>query len=330
MIPPPHAVRLPAAPLPPDTDPVYAGRYYAALANLSVALHPYTPAEAAWILDNRNTRNRPMRGTWRLIREKISAHLFQVNGETVIFDRAGVVMSAQHRLKAIAEGTHAVPILSVYGVDPEAFATLDQGARRNGTDVLSLVGAENAKTLAGALNWAQRYAGHPQMDKGGWHAVPNEQVADVASLYPGMAESVRYADARDRKKKGGLFSPSVLAFVHFALHECDPDAAGPFLEKAIDGMGLTRHSWEQILRSRLEKDFVGASRFEDRLHAIALVFKAFNNARANKPAVSSVRGGHEIPPIIVWRQGQGEAFPELRPPAADPFSDPVDPFGDAA
>jgi hypothetical protein len=130
--------------------------------------------------------------------------LFQINGETAIFDTAGLVMSAQHRLKAIGEGTIAVPLLSVYGIDPAAFSTLDQGARRHGSDVLSLLGKEDGTFLSSALTWATRYAGDG-IDRGCWYSLPNEEIPSIAEAYPTMSQSVAWAKS---KKKTKLVPPA--------------------------------------------------------------------------------------------------------------------------
>lgn len=311
MIPPPHAVKLPAVAPPAGADPAYLRTYYAALASVSVAFIWLTPADAQWILDNRNPRNRPMRASWRLLREKINSLLFRGdNGETAIFDRDGNVMSFQHRLKAIASGDKAVFILAVFGVDPETFATLDQGNRRNGKDVLALVGAKNADKLAGALTWAHRYAG-AGIDQGAWHAIPNEQIETVAQAYKDMPQSVLWAVSKKSRKLAPL---SLLAFIHHTLTEADPAAAGPFFEKVADGIGVTRQSWEYALRGTLSR-LGPVTHYTSSIHVAALFFKAFNYSRSGRPVIEYERNGKPIEPSISWKSAV-EPFPDLDPPAA--------------
>jgi hypothetical protein len=237
--------------------------------------------------------------------------LFQINGETAIFDTAGLVMSAQHRLKAIGEGTIAVPLLSVYGIDPAAFSTLDQGARRHGSDVLSLLGKEDGTFLSSALTWATRYAGDG-IDRGCWYSLPNEEIPSIAEAYPTMSQSVAWAKS---KKKTKLVPPGLLAFMHHALMECDAKPAADFFEKVIDGIGVQKLSWEYCLRRRLTGDLSDCRHYNDQIHIAALTFKAFNRSRSGEPVIAPLRGGKEIEPTITWRPEQNEAFPDLDPPS---------------
>lgn len=315
MIPPPHAQRLAYTPPPAGADPHYVHLFKVAVSTISVAWMWITPADARYILEHHNKRNRPMRSSWRLLRQKILSFLFRGdNGETGIFDRDGNILSLQHRLNAIAEGEQPVFVLCVFGVDPDAFDTLDQAIRRRASDVLALLGQKNASTLAAALNWAQRYCGRG-VDHGAWVALPNEEVDDVLRAFPTMPESVLWAKSKT-KRGAKLIPPALLAFLHYALNENDPDAAPRFLEQVIDGVEVIRHSWPYILRRRLQEDFTGAIHFPDMIELAALFFKAFNYDRAGRTVIVPVRGGKEIEPSIIWRGDQNEPFPELNPPSS--------------
>jgi len=50
----------------------------------------------------------------------------------------------------------------VVGIDPACFATMDQGGKRSGADVLAIAGHPQAQTLCSALRWLWRYE-HQQM-----------------------------------------------------------------------------------------------------------------------------------------------------------------------
>lgn len=309
-IPPRHATKLIPSNPPAGVPAHYLQQYYAALGKLSVAFQWFTPAEARWLLAHRNNRNRPLRSSWRVLRQKIAAQLFRSdNGETAIFSSDGEVLSAQHRLRAIAEGDHPVMLLCVYGVDVEAFSSLDQGAKRNCRDVLSLMGEEEASVLAGALNWANRYAGGG-VDKGQWRALPNEQVSELVELYPGLRDSVAYAVQNHGAKGNRPFTKPVLAFLHYAMMEFDPEFAQAFLRRTARGIEVPELSWEYALRRRLLDEFGGRGHYLDMVHVIALTFKAFNYSRAGRPVIKPVRRGKEYEHTVVWKP-EVEAFPQL-------------------
>ncbi len=312
LLPPVHAVRMGAVSPPPNADPVYAQRVAEFMDSVRIALVWFQPSEAAWVLQYRNKRNRPMRATWRLIKEKIGNGLWHLNGETAIFDRAGQVMSAQHRLKAIASGDKPVPVLCVFGIDPEAFATLDQGIRRNGRDVLALLGKQNAETFNSALNWCMRYA-NKGVDYGAWIPIPNEKVSEAADRFPALEQSVLYAAGKARARPR-LMPLGLMAFIHYALSENDPFATPEFLTKVIDGIGVREKTWEHVVRSRLLKGIpAGDDGRSSYIQIAALMFKAFNYTRSNRQVVVPVRGGQEVAPTIVWKSGE-ENFPELNAP----------------
>lgn len=100
-----------------------------------------------------NTKNRPqIRANIDFVKEELLNNRFLFNGQSITFDWNGVLQDGQHRLLAISELDVEVEILVVRGVSPEAFKTIDTGAKRTAKDVLGINKVPYAVALSSAIN----------------------------------------------------------------------------------------------------------------------------------------------------------------------------------
>jgi hypothetical protein len=277
---------------------VYVEQVRYAAAHWYVCLLWLTPAEAQRLLDRHNHSNRPLSAAWRKLVEKIVCGTWMLNGDTIVFGSNGHLLNGQHRLAAIAAGDTPVPVFAVYNVDPAAFVTFDQGKRRNGADVLSILDYENCTTLTSALVWAQRHA-EGQLHALGARSIPNEVIGDVAASYPELPASVRLVKGRWRKDR--LFPPGLLAFLHYELTRRNPEAAAEFFERVVDGVGVERDSHEFLLRRRLETDLSGRRATGEQVEIAALAIKTWNNIRLNRAPGKNIQ----------WKRATNEPFPKF-------------------
>jgi hypothetical protein len=275
--------------------PAYEDRFLRACENVRVELRMISPDWATEILTTKNTHNRRLSTAWQKIHSAISRGAWHVNGECIVFDTAGVLINGQHRLYAIAKGAAAVPCFVVYGVDPEAFATFDQGKKRSAADVLSAEGFESTKYTAAALGWRMAYE-DGTLGTSGCRVVPNDRVMALSAEYPGLVEAAVWAQGHYTR----LAPPAMIGFLRSVLLERDPAAAEEFLRKVIKGVGITEASWEFALRRRLE-DMSGRRAEADQFELCALFIKAWNKLRAGEPASTKS--------VLVWKTT--EAFPEI-------------------
>lgn len=312
LTPPPNAVKLRPAPAPAGTPDTYVRRYQELISHASIAAMWVTPAMAREWLERYNTHNRKLSHyISRRLRDKISADLWYANGESVVFDWNGVLLNGQHRLDAIATGKVAVCVLVVFGISPGAFATYDQGKTRTGSDVLGMVGHSNCTILASALGWAisdDEREGADDLRKLDRLAIPNEKIHELVDAYPGLVESVYYASAR----KSRLAPYGLLAYLHWSFHNHAPDHAPDFFKKVIEGVNVTKPSWEHSLRARLDGDLLGRRTGPDQVMIAALFIKAFNRVLFQEPCTTFTRNGKEFQPFLVWKPGP-EHFPRLKP-----------------
>jgi len=303
---PPAAPPVNAMPVPlvgdlAALDPVYEDHLRRNLEHIRIALLIATPGWAAEVLGLCNTRNRKLTSTWARLRAAIVRGAWRLNGECIVFDRNGVLVDGQHRLTAIAQSGRAVPVLVIYGVDPEAFVTMDQGKKRSGADVLSTAEdyRDHAHTIAAALTWLARKE-HRQLHLTSRPSpVPNEEILERVRRYPGLIDSVRRAQTEFRTR---LIPPGMVAFLDYVLTEINPEAGQQFLSRVCAGIDVPRESWEARLRKRLD-DFHGNRTSVAQRDMLALIIKAFNGSYL----------GLRVPGTLVWRSGgeHPESFPSF-------------------
>lgn len=119
-----------------------------------------TPAiAAAWLKQNK--KNRPVRRKHvAFLAGEITAGNWKVNGQSVIIAANEDIIDGQHRLLAVIESGKAIDTLVIYGVQPDAFSTIDTGAVRTGADALCLhfedIPSCTIMCVATAAQWCYR------------------------------------------------------------------------------------------------------------------------------------------------------------------------------
>jgi hypothetical protein len=282
-------------------DPAYEDHLLESLDRIRVVLMVATPTWAAEVLGQCNTRNRKLSSAWNRLRSAIVRGAWRINGECIVFDTEGVLIDGQHRLHAIAQSGRAVPVLVIYGIDPDSFTTFDQGKKRSGSDVLSTESEfrEHAGTTASALAWLAR------KEQGLLHSssapvpLPNDEILERVRQYPGLIDSVRRAHGELRTR---LMPPGMIAFLDYVLGGIDPEAGGQFLSRVCAGLDVPKDSWEARLRKRLD-DFSGHRSSLAQRDLLALVIKSFHGSYR----------GLRVPNALQWRSGgeHPEPFPEF-------------------
>jgi hypothetical protein len=134
----------------------------------SVQIETITPDQAHEYLGF-NTHNRNFRP--RLV-SAYAADMrngdWRWNGESIKFDRNGVMIDGQHRCAASVEANASFQTLVIRGLSPESQDTIDTGATRKFSDVLKLRGETSYVTLATTIRAiAQWESGSRTFSSGG-------------------------------------------------------------------------------------------------------------------------------------------------------------------
>lgn len=99
-----------------------------------------SPAEAAKLLEG-NTRNRAI--NQRAVNRYAAAMQrgeWKVGNDAICVGPDGTLLNGQHRLTAVVQSGVTVELLFREGVDPDDLKAMDQGHKRLGTDIATLLG----------------------------------------------------------------------------------------------------------------------------------------------------------------------------------------------
>lgn len=114
-----------------------------------------TPEIASAILENCNTANRKITKSSVVSHaKKMSEGKWLFNGESIAFDKNGVLQDGQHRLHAIIQSNTTQDFVIAVGCEPMAFETYDTGKNRSASDVVSIEGVFSGSEAT----WATRIA----------------------------------------------------------------------------------------------------------------------------------------------------------------------------
>lgn len=100
----------------------------------------------------RNTHNRPVHKVHlaRLIKTMLDGK-WKLNGQNIIFDKDDVLIDGQHRLMASVASGVTIRSSVCWGVDRDAFATIDTGDGRTHADTLAVERVPNYARVSGVI-----------------------------------------------------------------------------------------------------------------------------------------------------------------------------------
>lgn len=196
-----------------------------------------------------------------------------VNGETLVFSNEAQwggdrILNGQHRLHAVVRSGFAMPFLIVRGIDPDAFATMDQGKPRTIIDLLSMQGLSYRSELAGGGRLAMVYEA-----TGTGYATPSYRPTQIelndyiVAHADDLIEAAKIANGLGISHKIKL---SALAFLVRNRPEREE-----FFRKLKDGIGLEETDPVRVLRERLIQANNRRAKEEQEL-LFALTVKAWN------------------------------------------------------
>ena len=255
-----------------------------------------TPDMAVEILEL-NKINRPLRQeVVNRIARQIAAGKWRYNGETVKITHTFDVLDGQHRLWAIIEAKRAVETLVAFGIDREAFETIDTlRANRSLGDTIALEGQLQYRNQIGqALAWLIRYE-RGVLEK---YRAPANRIenADVKEAYRNNPNIVHAVQQGGKVKK--LVNTALAGFFYYVLANQNTALADQMIEILRDPSKTKVAHPFYLLRHYL----VAERTHKDPVKIVALMVKAANAAYAGKELTA-----------LEWRpQGKNpERFPVL-------------------
>jgi hypothetical protein len=202
-----------------------------------------TPELASHYLSN-NPTNRPVSRA-RIIQfaAMMANGQWALNGETVVISATGRLLDGQHRLAAVVEHGHAVPMLVATGALDSTFSTIDIGAKRSAADILSISGFRNVNILGAAAGTIYRLF----HGLGGNVSVPPPSILAVAERYPSLSKWAGKTDSTNRIVSGAALTTALVYLDTFA---CRADLAEELYSGVKTGEDLRRGNPILAFRNR--------------------------------------------------------------------------------
>lgn len=193
-----------------------------------------TPALAELMLEQ-NIRNRRVSERHVAVLSQImSSRDMRLNGETIIFSADGRLLDGQHRLMACVKSCVSFDTMVVFGVDPDAFDTIDTGSTRSTGDILGINGIANANKVASTVQALVSF-----VDNGGFltQSCANNQVrkatpvlvARVLEAHPGIFDSINAMSGQKLMRGQHGFA------LHYIFSLVDKSLAADFADVLANG-----------------------------------------------------------------------------------------------
>jgi len=237
---------------------------------------------AAWL--KRNDRNRTFsRDTSRVLAAEMTRGYWRENGESIVFDRAGVLIDGQHRLQAVLSSGRQYRCAVITGIEAEARSTVDTGKKRSGAANLQMAGEKNSTVLSAVLTLWKGYVAHDTAamtypaQKSPERRTSIPRIIEYLHEWPGLREACTVSlSLRDTGHGRALIPASEAAMIWFAITQsgATKERASEYLGSVLSGYNLSENSPIISLRRRLI-DNLGTGRQLDKRERLALILKTW-------------------------------------------------------
>lgn len=257
---------------------------------LSHEVRMVSPTEAAQLLQRvRNTASADQRQIATYARD-MTAGAWKLNGDPLILDKDGVLLSGRLRLHACIRAGTAFPTLIVRNVDPAHFDTIDAVRRRTVADVLSIRREKDGRALAAALTVLWRFGNDDFVTQS--KRVSAQSLLAILEANPDVRYSVKAA------RPAAPFIPSGLGgALHFLFSRVDPTRADSFFVD-IGREDADPRSPAHMLRRHLDEG-IRAGGMRNQVQLAGTAVKAWEAYRAGRtlPFVRYSMGNEQFPKI---------------------------------
>lgn len=230
-------------------------------------------------------------GHLKALKDTLASVGFSINGETIVLDWFGRMIDGQHRCEAVVSSGKPYMSVVIRGIDPKAYETIGQGAKKQASYILKTKGVKNYSTAASAAHILLRYQAAPNfppINSG------STLIVDLVEGTPEMEESVTVGCACRE------IYPSVgaAAALHFLFRKVDQALADDMFQKLITGANMSIGHPVLSLRTsliHLKNEKKGTMHY-----FLAITIKAWNLLRQGKKGPKRIE--HKL---------REEAFPTI-------------------
>jgi len=196
------------------------------------------------------------------------------NGETIKFDESGELIDGQHRLLAIIESNKTVTLLVVWGVKRRAQDTVDTGAKRTFSDVLSLRGEKNAPVLGAIVRKVCMW--EDGMTLGKKVILSNNILFKTLDKYPWLRDVATQAS---NLAAGSGMMASVAGYCWWAFWQISPEDCKGFFERLNDNANSVKGNPIDSLKRKLNDISKNDHERKSDIWMAAVTIKAWNKFR---------------------------------------------------
>jgi hypothetical protein len=265
---------------------------------ISVYLIHITQDIAEFWLKHKNINRTVHLSVLNKLKRSLEQGIWEINGETIIFDDEGRLIEGQHRLQAVVDTGIPIWSLVVHGIDKDRFKTMGQGSKRTAGDILSIRGEKNARNLAAALRWVWRYENNQMLNP--HPAITEYELADTIEKHEAITRSLTYG----AQMKHGLIAPGLITALHYLCAKKNQALANDFFWSFATGLGLEIGNPVYVLRDVLAKRAKARQIMRDERKA-PLVINAWNVLRKNpEEKLGNARR-------LFWRDKVGQVYPKI-------------------
>lgn len=213
-----------------------------------------TPQEAREWLDTKNSNNRPVsENAVSKYAQEMKDGRWRLNGQSIIFNKSGQLANGQHRLIACVRSNTPFETLVTWGVEDEAFDTIDDCNTRSLADVLHIKGETGSRFLAAGVRFLWEYATgqieHKDLRHGKIATKP--LLESTLDKHRKITSSVKFYLTL-KARPGGLMIPAGMAIgLHYLFSLIDEKKSDEFFSRLQSGLELTEDNPVYILRARL-------------------------------------------------------------------------------
>jgi hypothetical protein len=261
--------------------------YYNSEESLKLKVKQATPAiavcrvnaevAAKWL--KLNVHNREARSaTYSRYAEDMKNGEWLFDGNTIKFDKEGVVQDGQHRLMGIVLADTAFDMIVVFGLPQESFAVQDMGKRRSASEVFKIAGFKGTVSSIAKLCKIYEETQFKSFKATEAKKMNNNRLLRYAADNPTIIEASETILGMLRDAGVSPVKPNIAGSLYWAFKQKDEELAKDFMERLVLGVNLTPGDPLLGLRNRI----IDAQRKKMRLNSgvlISALIKAWNNER---------------------------------------------------
>jgi hypothetical protein len=213
-----------------------------------------TPQEATLWIDTKNSKNRPIsENAVAKYAQEMKDGRWKCNAQPIIFNKSGQLANGQHRLLACIRANKSFETLVAWGIEDDAFDTIDDCNTRSLADVLHIKGETGSILLSAGLRFLWMYSRgeieNQDLRRGKIATKPLLEA--TLDKHPKIRSSVKFYSMLKARPGGLLITAGMAIGLHYLFALVDEKKADEFFSRLQSGLELTEDNPIYILRNRL-------------------------------------------------------------------------------